>query len=79
MPKPPKNTWQHLPSLPIRLVIPTGDDVIAATRLKATRRISYADGFAAALAAREGASLVTGDPELRRMTDVLTVEWLGAD
>jgi len=44
---------------------------------KATRRISYADGFAAALAQREGASLVTGDPELKELADVVTVEWIG--
>ena len=48
----------------------------AAARLKSTRRISYADGFAAALAKRERASLFTGDPELRAMADVVTVEWL---
>src|SRR5947207_5370122 len=40
---------QRLPSLPIRLVVPQPDDFIEAARLKATRRISYADAFAAAL------------------------------
>lgn len=68
---------ERLPSLPIRLVLPGAEDIIAAAKLKSTRRISYADGFAAALAQREGAALVTGDPELKAMTDVLTVEWIG--
>jgi ribonuclease VapC len=59
-------------------VLPGEADIIAAAKLKATRRISYADGFAAALAQRVGASLVTGDPELKAIADVVTVEWIGA-
>ena len=50
---------RRLPSLPIRLVRPSEEDIIAAAKLKSTRRISYADGFAAALAQSEGAALVT--------------------
>lgn len=41
---------KRLPSLPVRLVLPGEVDIIAAAKLKSTRRISYADGFAAALA-----------------------------
>jgi len=59
-------------------VIPQPDDFIEAARLKATRRISYAGAFAAALARRETAALVTGGPELREMADVLTIEWIGS-
>jgi predicted nucleic acid-binding protein len=69
---------KRLPSLPIRLVLPTEQDIIAAAKLKSTRRISYADGFAAALAQSEGAALVTGDPELKALADVVTVDWIGA-
>lgn len=68
----------RLPSLPIRLVLPGEEDIITAAKLEAGRRISYADGFAAALALREGAALVTGDPELKAMADVLIVDWIGA-
>lgn len=68
---------KRLPSLPLRLVLPRPDDVIEAARLKSTRRISYADAFAAALARSENAALVTGDPELREMVDILTIEWIG--
>jgi ribonuclease VapC len=67
----------RLPSLPIRLVLPNEEGIVAAAKLKATRRLAYADAFAAALAQRENASLITGDPELREMTDVLKVEWIG--
>jgi hypothetical protein len=37
------------------------------------------NGFAAALAQRESAALITGDPELKRMSDVLSIEWIGHD
>jgi predicted nucleic acid-binding protein len=67
----------RLPSLPIRLVLPSEETVILAARLKSNRRIAYADGFAAALAQQGNATLVTGDPELRELSDVLTVEWIG--
>jgi predicted nucleic acid-binding protein len=68
---------QRLPSLPIGLVVPDERDIIAAAKLKSTRKISYADGFAAALAQREAATLVTGDPKLRAMSDILKIDWLG--
>jgi ribonuclease VapC len=68
---------ERAPSLPIRLVMPDEDAIISAARLKATRRISYADGFAAALAQKESAALITGDPELKRMSDMLSIEWIG--
>jgi predicted nucleic acid-binding protein len=67
----------RLPSMPIRVVLPDEEDIIAAAKLKSARKISYADGFAAALAAKESAALITGDPELRDMADVLTIEWIG--
>ena len=69
---------KRLPSLPLRLVAPQPDDFIEAARLKSTRRISYADAFAAALARSETAALVTGDPELRDLADVVTIEWIGS-
>jgi ribonuclease VapC len=68
---------RRLPTLPIRLVLPDEEAVIEAARLKSTRRLSYADSFAAALARQEKAVLVTGDPELREMADIFTVEWIG--
>ena len=69
--------FTRLPSLPIRLVLPDEAAMMEAAKLKATRRISHADAFAAALAMREKAVLVTGDPEMRELTDLLKVEWLG--
>jgi predicted nucleic acid-binding protein len=67
----------RLPSLPIRLVLPNEDDILAAARLKSSRRLAYADAFAAALAIREGATVITGDPELAALKDLLSVDWIG--
>jgi predicted nucleic acid-binding protein len=43
---------------------------------KATRKMSYVDAFAAALAKVRGAALVTGDGEFRQVEDEIKIEWL---
>ena len=68
---------QRVPSLPVRVVLPEEEDVVVAARLKSTRRLAYADAFAAALAMRVGAAIVTGDPELSELRDILSVQWIG--
>ena len=67
----------RLPSLPIRLVLPEEEDIIAAAKLKSAYRISYADAFAAALGIKENAAVITGDPKLRDLAGVVAVEWIG--
>ena len=67
----------RLPSLPIRLVLPDESPALESARLKANRRISYADASADSLARREAAVLVTGDPELRSLENWVTPEWIG--
>jgi len=68
---------ERLPSLPIRVVLPDETDIIAAARLKGSRRLAYADAFAAALALRKGATIITGDPELAALKDLLKIDWIG--
>lgn len=48
----------------LTLESPTPDRVLAAARIKAAHRLSYADAFAAATALAADAVLLTGDPEL---------------
>lgn len=48
----------------------------AAGELKARGGISYADCFAAALAAEKDACLVTGDPEFKRVADRVRILWI---
>ena len=49
---------------------------LAAAHLKTQYPLSYADAFAAALAVREKAILLTGDPEFRALEKELTIQWL---
>lgn len=44
--------------------LPDEEMVLAAARLKAGHRLSYADAFAVATAERHGTQLLTGDPEI---------------
>ena len=67
---------QTVAALPIR--IEAADEALAkeAALLKATRKMSYADCFAAALAKQRGGRVVTGDPEFRAVEDVVEVLWI---
>lgn len=60
---------------PIELVGVPESLVLVAAALKVRYTISYADAFAAATAQVAGASLMTGDPELRKLTEVEVI-WL---
>ncbi len=66
-----------LPSLPITVLENSVQDVIAAARIKAKYALSFADCFAAATAIREGAPLVTGDLEFKKVGKALDIDWLG--
>ncbi|MCL4532465.1 MAG: type II toxin-antitoxin system VapC family toxin [Actinobacteria bacterium] len=63
--------------LPISLVAAGADLAIDAAHVKARYPIAYADCFAVALAQREGATVVTGDPEFRWVETIVDIEWLG--
>lgn len=65
-----------LPSLPIVVCSNSFERVIEASRIKARYPLSYADCFAVATAIREKAAVVTGDPEFKRVEDLVEIEWL---
>ena len=67
---------QVISSLPIEIVIPDLDLTREASRLKSRGGIAYADCFAAALAKVRKAELMTGDPEFRKLEDVVTIFWI---
>lgn len=52
------------------------DLVRQAAIYKATRKLSYADAFAAALAKIRNAELVTGDEEFKQVQDEIKIAWL---
>ncbi len=63
-------------ALPVTIEVPSGEDIWDAALLKAQFPISYADGFAAALARKHSCPLVTGDAELRSIPN-LHLDWIG--
>ena len=71
-----QETLETLRSLPVTLCDTSEARVLAAAELKAEYPISYADAFAATLAQELGATLVTGDPEFKKLEPVLTISWL---
>jgi uncharacterized protein len=70
-------TLDQLHQLAITVVQATDDIVMAAARLKMHHAISYADAFAATAATAAKAILVTGDPELAQLANLLPIEKLG--
>lgn len=62
--------------LPITLSRIDEERVLAAAHIKADYPVSYADAFAIALAQEFGASVVTGDPEFKKVESVVPVLWL---
>ena len=62
--------------LPVRAIPATEDLVWEAAEIKACNPLSYADCFAVAAARREGAAVVTGDPEFKRVESIVEIEWL---
>ncbi len=62
--------------LPIKVIEADRRQTFAAAHIKAHHAIPYADAFAAALAEELAATLLTGDPEFRKIAHRITVEWL---
>lgn len=65
-----------LDSLPIEIVDVARGLTLAAARIKARYRVSYADAFAIALVQQTGSVVVTGDDEFRAVEHIVRVEWL---
>jgi len=63
-------------SFPIELVLPEAANILAAARIKAAAKLSYADAFALELARSRRARIVTGDPEIRDYGGAEVV-WIG--
>ena len=62
--------------LPIQLILPDKELIWKASEIKAANLISYADCFAAATALKYNATILTGDPEFKKLGSMVTVEWL---
>jgi predicted nucleic acid-binding protein len=65
-----------LPGLPITTVSNDFQQVIGAARIKSEYSLSFADCFAVATAHRESATILTGDPEFKKIEHLVEVEWI---
>jgi predicted nucleic acid-binding protein len=61
---------------PIELVDADRTLTLEAARLKGKYKIAFADCFAAALADRLSAKVVTGDKEFKRLEKEIEIEWI---
>ena len=61
---------------PVRVLPAEQETVLAAAHIKANHALSYADAFAVAAAQEYGGVILTGDPELAALGDVVQVEKL---
>ena len=62
--------------LPIRILLISDEEVMAAAKIKAKYPISYADAFAVAKALQSGAVVVTGDPEYKKVSKIVEILWV---
>ena len=59
--------WEAMKKFPLHFVIADMDLSLAAAKIKANHKLSYADTFAAALTIQKKATLVTGDVEFETL------------
>ena len=62
--------------LSIQVVPPSSDIILSASEIKAEYAISYADCFAVATALKVKASIITGDPEFRKVEHFVQMKWI---
>jgi len=72
-----KSVAADIGQMPINIVETANFELVRqAAVFKATKKLSYADCFAAALAKLRRAEFVTGDPEFRAIEGELKIGWL---
>jgi len=70
---------EQFTALPVEFVPVDWNIVRRASEVKADIPIAYADCFAIATALLKGATVVTGDPEFDKASQLVTIEWLNCD
>jgi ribonuclease VapC len=66
----------QLDKFPIQIVEVNRELAYEAAKLKGKYRIAYADCFAVALSVKLNASLVTGDPEFKKLQEQISIQWI---
>jgi len=67
---------KQMTKYPIKLIDADKELTYRAAKLKAQYKIAYADCFAAALCSQLKATLVTGDPEFRKLSNEISIHWI---
>lgn len=62
--------------LTIKVIMPSEELIFSASEIKAKYAISYSDCFVAATALKYDASVITGDPEFKKIEDLIRIEWI---
>ena len=62
--------------LPIKVIAPSTDIILLASEIKAEHAISYTDCFAVATADKVTASIITGDPEFKKVEHLVEIIWI---
>ncbi len=63
-------------SLGVTVISVSDAMVYRAAELKSDHSISYADCFATACAMEYSATIVTGDPEFKKVADLIPIKWI---
>ena len=71
-----QNALARMNRMPVEVFDADRPLTLAAAKLKVRFSIAYADCFAVALAQAEKASVVTGDPEFRKVEGTVRIEWV---
>lgn len=69
-------TLTTIKKIPVKLVSASDELVLKATEIKGYFSIALGDCFVVALALQENASILTGDPEFRKVAKTVKVKWL---
>ena len=67
---------EQVRQLPIQVVSATTDLILRASEIKAAYAISYAACFAVATALDYTATIVTGDPEFKKVEHLASIMWI---
>lgn len=71
-----KELYSAITAIPIQIINPDIDTVILAAQIKAKKRMSYADCFAAALAIKTNAAILTSDSEFKQIEKEIKILWV---
>jgi len=71
-----RNHLEYFFELPIQIIAPSSDIILSASEIKAEHAISYADCFAVATALKVAESIVTGDPEFKKVEHLVQIIWV---